>query len=137
MWHNKGRSAYLLDDIGAELLNGQSADVTQKLANDSIAEPVVVEIKDVLHDIVAVRILDEGEGIEGDLVHELNALVLSCMIDTALKYAAAVAVSRNLDAILSNSIVDELCTVKNGSVKQLEVILPGYPQAPTCSGISE
>ena len=41
----------LLDDIGAELLNGQGTDVTQKLTYNGIAETVVIEIQNVLNDL--------------------------------------------------------------------------------------
>jgi hypothetical protein len=54
------------------------------------------------------RVLDEGQSVEGNLVDELNALMVRSMVDTALKTAAAVAVSSNLDAVSSDRIVDEL-----------------------------
>jgi hypothetical protein len=41
----------LLDNVGAELLHGQSADVASELTDDSVAETIVVEIKDVLYDL--------------------------------------------------------------------------------------
>jgi hypothetical protein len=42
---------YLLNDIGAELLNRKSADVANELANDGITEPVIIEVEDILHDL--------------------------------------------------------------------------------------
>jgi hypothetical protein len=45
-------SKYLLDNIGAELLNGKCADIANELADDSITESVVVEVEDVLHNLI-------------------------------------------------------------------------------------
>lgn len=45
-------SKYLLDNIGAELLNRECADIANELANDSVTEPVIVEVEDVLHDLM-------------------------------------------------------------------------------------
>ena len=58
--------------------------------------------------IVAVRVLDEREGVVGDLVDELDALVLRRMVDAALKHAATMAVRSDLDAVVRDGIVDEL-----------------------------
>jgi len=44
-------SQYLLNDVGAELLNRKRADVANELTNDCIAEPVVVKIEDVLNNL--------------------------------------------------------------------------------------
>jgi hypothetical protein len=41
----------LLNDIGAELLNRERADVANELTNDGITEPVVIEVEDILHDL--------------------------------------------------------------------------------------
>jgi hypothetical protein len=41
----------LLNDIGAEFLNRKSAYVACKLADNTIAEAVVVQVQDVLHDL--------------------------------------------------------------------------------------
>lgn len=69
--------------------------------------------------VVAVGVLDKSKGIECDLVHKLDTLVLSSMINAALKHTAAMPVSGDLDAVLRNSIIDELHEVsisrrKNG-----------------------
>ena len=45
-------SKYLLDNIGAELLNGKGADIANELANDSITESVIVEVEYVLHNLL-------------------------------------------------------------------------------------
>jgi len=119
-------SVYLFDDVGAELLDGKSTNVARKLTDDPITEAAIVEVQDVLDDlfdinrtgfqlpeikrthIVTVRILDEGEGIEGDLVNELHALMIGRMVNTTLQDAASVSVSGDFDTVGSNSIVDEL-----------------------------
>lgn len=46
----------LLNDIGAEFLDRQRADIACELADDGIAEAVVVQIKDVLHDLQRNRV---------------------------------------------------------------------------------
>ena len=58
--------------------------------------------------VVAVRVLDEREGVVGDLVNELDALVLRRVVDAALEYAAAMAVRSDLDAVVRDGVVDEL-----------------------------
>lgn len=82
--------AHLFDHIRAELLNGQGANVSGELANHGITETVVVQIKDVLHDltnviisqvndvcsrmilntyIVAIRVLHQGKCIVRDFIN--------------------------------------------------------------------
>lgn len=51
------RSTYLFNDVGAELLNRESAYIALELTNDSITEPAVVEIKDVLNDLKENKLL--------------------------------------------------------------------------------
>ena len=101
-------STHLLDHVGAELLHRQRADVPSELPDNRIAEAVVVEVEDVLDDVVAVRVLDEGEGVVRDLVDELDALRFGRVVDAALEDAAAVAVRRDLDAVRGDGVVDEL-----------------------------
>ena len=54
------------------------------------------------------RVLDEREGIVGNLVDELDALVLRRVVDAALEYAAAVTEGGDLDTVVRDSVVDEL-----------------------------
>lgn len=54
-FHRSIKSSHLLDDIGTELLDRQGTDVARELSNDGIAEPVVVQIEDVLDDLEPVR----------------------------------------------------------------------------------
>lgn len=103
-----GDTNALLDDIGAELLDRERTDVAEELTDNAIAEAVVVQVENVLHDVVAVGILHERQGIVGDLVHELDALIFGRMINAALQHATTVTMGGNLDAVLSDSIVDEL-----------------------------
>ena len=58
--------------------------------------------------IVTVRILNEGEGVEGDLVNELHALMVGRVVNTTLQNAASVSVSGDFDTVGCNGIVDEL-----------------------------
>lgn len=52
--------------------------------------------------------MHQSQSIVSNLIDELNALLVRRVVDTPLQYAAAVTVSSNLDAIGSNSIVNEL-----------------------------
>jgi hypothetical protein len=58
--------------------------------------------------IIAVRILNKGQRIVGDLIHELNALMIGGVIDTSLEYTTAVAVSSNLNTVRGYRVVYEL-----------------------------
>jgi len=58
--------------------------------------------------VVAVRILNKGQCVICDLIHELNALMIGCMIDTSLKNTTTVAMSSNLNAVSGYRIVYEL-----------------------------
>lgn len=42
---------YLLNDIGTELLDRKGADIPDELTNDCIAEPVVIEVENVLDNL--------------------------------------------------------------------------------------
>ncbi len=44
-------SSHLLDNIGAEFLNRKGADIADELTNDSITEPVVIEVENVLDNL--------------------------------------------------------------------------------------
>jgi hypothetical protein len=58
--------------------------------------------------IIAVRVLNKGQRVVGDLIHELNALMIGGMIDTSLEYTTAVAVSSNLNAVRGYRVVYKL-----------------------------
>ena len=45
------KPSYLLNDIGAELLNRKRADIANELTNDCIAEPVVIQVENVLDNL--------------------------------------------------------------------------------------
>lgn len=42
-------SPHLLNDVRAELLHGQGAHVTRELADNRVAEAVVIQVENVLH----------------------------------------------------------------------------------------
>ena len=48
---NGKRAAHLLDHVGAELLHRKRADVPTELPDDRVAEPMVVQVQNVLHDL--------------------------------------------------------------------------------------
>jgi hypothetical protein len=58
--------------------------------------------------IIAIRILNKGQRVVRDLIHELNALMIGGVIDTSLEYTTTVAVCRNLNAVRGHRIVYEL-----------------------------
>ena len=58
--------------------------------------------------IVSIRVLDQCEGVVGNLVHELNTLVIGSMVDASLQNTTPVAVSSNFNAISGDGVVDKL-----------------------------
>ena len=58
--------------------------------------------------IVAIRVLNEREGVVRNLVDKLNPLMLGSMIYAPLEDAAPVPVGRDLHAVCGNCVVDEL-----------------------------
>jgi hypothetical protein len=58
--------------------------------------------------IVAVWILDEGQCIVGDLIDELNALMVRRMVDAPLQNTTSMPMSRHLDTVGCHSVVNEL-----------------------------
>lgn len=54
-----------------------------------------------------------------DFRDELNALLLGCVVDTALENAATVPVSGNFDTVDSDGIINELVVRRNETVQAL------------------
>ena len=52
--------------------------------------------------------MDESQCIVSDLINELNALVIRCMVDAALKDTTAMTMSSNFNTVCSYGIIDEL-----------------------------
>ena len=50
-----GDSDTLLDNVRRELLSGESRNVSEELANDSLDESVVVQIENVLNNVVTLQ----------------------------------------------------------------------------------
>jgi hypothetical protein len=118
---------YLLNNVGAELLDRERTHVANELTDNGIAKPIVVEVKNVLDNltkqthqlaspflveeityVIAVRVLNQSQRVVCDLIHELDALVIGGMIDTSLKNTTTVAVSGDLNAVRGDRIVYEL-----------------------------
>jgi len=87
--------------------------------------------------VVTIRILNEREGIVRDLVNKLDALEIRSVVDAPLQNAAAMAVSRDLDAISSNSIVNELHKKSALRQRRHTIHIPGCLLARACSSTSE
>lgn len=98
----------LLDDIGAELLLRQGRNVATEGLAERLGENGLSKVQDVLHNVVAKRILNQREGIGGDLTDQTGSLLAGRVVDAALQDTAAVAVSPNDDTVRTNGIVDEL-----------------------------
>ena len=58
--------------------------------------------------IIAVRILNKGQRVVGDLIHELDALMIGGVIDTSLEHTTAVPMSSHLNTICGYRVVYEL-----------------------------
>ena len=58
--------------------------------------------------IVSIRVLYQSESIVGDLIDQLNPLVLGCMVNASLKYTTSMAMGSNLNAVSCNCIIDKL-----------------------------
>jgi hypothetical protein len=103
-----GAAEALLDDVGAELVTGQLADPAAEHGHNRLGKGGLVEVDDVLDHVVAEGVLDESRSVLGDLANEPNLLVAVGMVDAALQDAAAVAVGADLDAVVTDSVEDEL-----------------------------
>lgn len=61
LWHTRINGLpYLFNHIRAELLDGQGADISNKLLDHAIGVSAVSKIQDILYHIVAKWILDQG-----------------------------------------------------------------------------
>lgn len=109
----------LLDDVGAELLLGQLANTTLEHSNERLGEDRLVEIKDVLHDVVAEWVLHQNVGIVGDLSDQPSLLLTRGMIDTTLENAATVAMGADINAVSSDRVKDELRVNRSELVETL------------------
>ena len=144
----------LLDNIRTELLNRKRAYVTSKLTNDSVTESIVVQVQNILHHlkivsapillyegfthIITVRILDECESIIRNLVNQLDALVIRCMIDASLQDATSMTMRSDLYTVSSHRVVNELDTAFSRNVSVAEMIRsPDYLRAPAYSSTFE
>jgi hypothetical protein len=99
------------------LLHRQAADVADESPDEGLGESSIVEIQNVLNDIVSEWVLDEVKRVENDLGNELESLRRGSMIDGSLQDTTSVPVSRNLDQVGSDSIVNELIVVGNELVQ--------------------
>lgn len=79
-----GGAEAFLDDVGAELLFGQSWDVPFETMAQWVRKGGLGEIEDVLYHIVPERILDQGVSIRSDLANKMSLLIAGCMINAAL-----------------------------------------------------
>lgn len=98
----------LLNDVGAELLSRKGSDVAEEALGQGLGECRLAEVEDVLNDVVAEGILNESEGVHGNVLDELGLLVAGSMVDAALEDAAAMTVSADNDTASADGVKDEL-----------------------------
>jgi hypothetical protein len=58
--------------------------------------------------VIPVWVLDERQRVKGDLVHQLNTLVFSCMVNAPLQHAASVTMGGDFYAIGGHSVINKL-----------------------------
>lgn len=98
----------LLDNVGAELVTRQAADLVPEHGHHRLSEGGLVKVDDVLHDVVAEGVLDKDGGMIGNLANEPDLLFAIGVVDAALKDTAAVAVRADLDTMVTDCVKDEL-----------------------------
>lgn len=104
----RGASQALLYNVGAELVARELAHATLKHGNDGLGKASLVEIDDVLNNVVSKWILHENSGVLSDARNEPVLLIARSVVDAALQDAASVAVSADFDAVVTDSVKDEL-----------------------------
>lgn len=105
--HVRSAAEAFLDHIGAELVTRETGNAAVKLTHNRLSEVILVEINNVLNNVVAEWILDQGDRVSGDHVNEPRFLDTVGMIDAALKNTATVTVGTNVDTVLANRLEDE------------------------------
>jgi len=105
-----------LDNIGTELLARQWRDVTDESLAERLTKLRLSDIHDVLDDIVAKGILNQGVTMLRDGTNNLCALSTRSVVDTTLKNTAAMTVSTDNDNVVTDGVDDEL------NVFMLEVV---------------
>ena len=112
-----GAADAFLDNVGAELLLRQVRDIVLEAATQRLGESWLREIENVLHHIVAERILDERERIGDDVIDQGTLLATGCMVNATLEDAATVTMSSHNNAVVTNGIEDELSIVRTQVVE--------------------
>lgn len=100
-------------------MSGEHANLGTELCDERFSERRLVEVDDILNHVVTERILYKAEGIVGDTRDEPTLLVTRSMIDAALKNAAPMTVSADVNTMVANCIKDELGVFRRQLVKTL------------------
>lgn len=109
----------LLNDVGTELLLGESGNVAKEALSQRLREGRFTKIEDVLNNIVAKGILNKSEGVHGDVLDKRSLLVSRGMVDTTLQNATAMTMGTDDDTASANSIEDELSVIRRQLVETL------------------
>ena len=115
-----GSTEAFLNDIGTELLLRQLWDLALEGVAKRVGEARFLEINNILKDVISKRILHQVKSTICDLAYELGFLDTSGMIDTALQNATTMTMSSDCNAIVANSIENELLALAR-NLLQLEV----------------
>ena len=126
----------LLDDIGAELVLGQTRNAGLEAVAHGVRERGIVEVDDILQHIVSVRILYKGEGVLGDLSDEVSLLRSGRVVNAALKDTASMTVAADSHTAPANGVEDELRAVSQGKVAGRGAGGPGNHRGSDGSDIS-
>lgn len=114
-----GSAEALFNDVGTELLLGQSRDVACEGSTKGVGETRFGQVKNVLHDIVAEGVLNKSKGVAGDLSDEAGLLSARGMVNAALKHTASMTVSSHGHTVLAHSFIDELGVLSAKPVQTL------------------
>jgi len=105
--------SYFFDNIGRKLLLAVDDEVLLNEAEERLVLVGVVELDHVLHEVVAVGILDEEPEVLHDVVGQPQLLLRSALFEAALNDAAAVLVPSYLDHIPAAGLEDELRAISS------------------------
>ena len=100
-------------------MNRESANIADKAADQRVREAIVSQVQDILDNIIAKGILNQGESVIRDLANELQLLRNRSVVNASLKHAASMAVGGHLDTVGANGVVDELVVLRGEAVEAL------------------
>lgn len=113
------RAQALFNNVGAKLLPRQLRDIVLELPAEGFGKMRLAKVQNVLHNIVAKRILNKFERVGGNLGDETGSLVTGRVINASLQDTATMAMSPDGHTVPANRIVDELGVLRSEAVQAL------------------